>query len=70
MKMKTKITEYWVRPLDEHGDSRDVIFCQTIKEAVSEINKLNGAPFELEKCVRTYYRDGELKDEALTLIDG
>ena len=61
------ITEYWIRPLDEHGDSIDIIFCGTLREARNEAKSFEN--YEIEKCVRRYADDGKLISEQLSEVD-
>ena len=57
----TRVTEYWVRELDEDGDTIEIHFCDTLKEAKKEASQFEFV--DIEKCVRKYRHDGELLDE-------
>lgn len=65
-----QVTEYWVSPLDEYGDSLEVYYCSNRKEAVSEKelraeDHPDAVEWRLEKVVRNYYPDGEIKSETI-----
>jgi len=67
-----QVTEYWVSPLDQYGDSIDVYYCDTRQEAAAErANRADDHPsakcWALEKVIRRYYDDGELASE--TVVD-
>jgi hypothetical protein len=67
----TQTTEYWLKPIDEYDDSIDIIFCDSEKDARLQREGLgddypDAQRWMLEKVVRRYASDGDLKDEHIT----
>lgn len=67
-----RTTEYWLRPLDEYGDAEDILFFDHFTEALMALREMKvergDFPYDIERVVRLYADDGELKDEQYTLI--
>jgi hypothetical protein len=67
-----QITEWWVTPLDEYGDSIEVYYCDSKREAKAEREQReydhpDAAGWLLEKVVRRYREDGDLRSEKVTI---
>ncbi len=66
-----QVTEWWVMPLDEYGDSIEVYYCDSKREAKAERVKReeshpDAAEWMLEKVVRRYESDGDIRSELVT----
>lgn len=66
-----QVTEWWVTPLDEYGDSIEVYYCDSKREAKAEREQRGEdhsdvAEWMLEKVVRRYRSDGDLAAENVT----
>lgn len=69
-----QITEWLVAPLDEYGDSIEVYYCGSRAEAIAEREARtpdhpDAVAWRLERVVREYHADGELKDEKATEVE-
>lgn len=66
-----QVTEYWLKPVDEYGDTIDIVFSESLRDAKVQ-RQVFGSEFpdahhwELEKVVRRYASDGALKSEQVT----
>lgn len=67
-----QFTEYWLRPLDEHGDAVDILFHDHYTEVLMTLREMESDggmfPYEVERVMRWYADDGDLKDEAYKLL--
>ena len=64
-------TEWWVAPLNEYGDSEEVYYCDSMREAKAERESRSkdhpgASEWRLEKVVRQYYSDGDIAGEKVT----
>lgn len=71
----TQITEYWISPLDEHGDVQDQFYYDTRKEALDALPSLQSdiypdiTQWQIEKVVSKYASDGDLINRTYTELE-
>ena len=69
-----QVTEYWVRPVNADGDSLEVYYCDTKKQAIAERDyrtddHTDAVDWKLEKVVRKYNNGGDIIDEDIASVE-